>query len=426
MVPAIGIQITTRCNLNCAHCYVDARGDDIPLALVERITAYAKAAGRPHVDFTGGEPFLHPRFPDILNAVAERGLYFSLVSNGWAFADACRLLQPHLKRIMRIDFSLDGATEAVHDAARRAGSYRHLLRAASVCKGMGIPFGFRTTVTQRNLGQLEEIALLAAKLGAGEVAFIPLLPTPRAAAEKLLLAPDDLRAIVTEGQRLAAIFKIKITLTAGYPVADAVTPCLALAGLALFVKATGEVSFCCHLAASADASRGPEVIGNLNEMSVEEAYQRMTTAVAEFKKEKARRMKENQLGPLDRFPCWYCLKYFHKVGWMADLPDNPWSRDVRGHAPVAPGPQFLARKPQVLTTLLPDGGAALVHPGAKLPHALNRSGVLLWRLLERDCSVEQMAAKLHETFAIASEIAHEDADTFVREMLACGLITRAD
>ena len=73
-----------------------------------------------------------------------------------------------------------------------------------------------------------------------------------------------------------------------------------------------------------------------------------------------------------------------------------------------------------------DGGAALVHPDTKLSHALNSTGALIWKFLEKGCTVDEIAEKLRDTFDIAPEIARKDAAAFTEEMLASGLIAAAE
>ena len=54
----------------------------------------------------------------------------------------------------------------------------------------------------------------------------------------------------------------------------------------------------------------------------------MIDAVAKYKKDKIQLLAEGKLSKLDYHHCWYCSKYFRKVDWMAELPENPWSKDL--------------------------------------------------------------------------------------------------
>jgi len=426
MSATIGIQITTRCNLSCTHCFVDPSGEDIPVGLIEKIASSDGPARCPRLDFTGGEPTLHPRFAEILNILAERGRKFSLVSNGWNFADFYRMLSPHLNHLVRIDFSLDGATETVHDTMRRNGSFRRLLQAVSICRATGIPFGLRTVITKRNVRELEQVALLAARLGAEETAFVPILPTPRAAAGGLLLEPEDMKGIVPEVQRLRSVLRIRITLTTGCPDADPLLPCPTLARNALFVNAKGKLTFCCHLTGFVGADNDTEVIGDLHDISLGEARRRMAEGVAEFKKEKARRMSEGRFGPLDYFPCWYCLKYFRKVDWSAKFPDSPWGDDVIGRHRRGSRTMRFRRNPDVLASPLGDGTGALIHPDAKLPYVLNKTGMLIWGFIENAHTTDEIARRLRDKFDVAPETARRDAAAFIGETRLLSLVLAAE
>lgn len=68
------IQITERCNLHCAHCFVSSGdwGDHLPLeGIVEVVLPRLLRARVERITLTGGEPFAHPGIMDICRAVAE-------------------------------------------------------------------------------------------------------------------------------------------------------------------------------------------------------------------------------------------------------------------------------------------------------------------------------------------------------------------
>ncbi len=333
---SISVQLTTRCNFRCTHCFLDGSGDDLPLDTLERIIPFAKAHNCSHFDFTGGEPTIHPRFPEIVQTLAENGLAFTMITNGWDFADWYQNVKPSPDVIKRVFFSLDGATEDAHDLTRTEGSYRRVLQAVSICRYKNIPFGIRTTVTKRNIRRLEEITLLAAKLGAEELVLIPLQPTPRTADLEMLLSPGDLREVIEHISRLKKIFRMKITPSVGYYDPKPLALCPPMTTKQLFVTAKSEVGFCCHLNSYKGGTEDTDIIGSLNDMTLHEAHQRMIDAVAAFKKDKLRRLDEGNFGALDYFPCWYCLKYFKKVDWLAEFPESPWAGELRAAEPGGP------------------------------------------------------------------------------------------
>jgi MoaA/NifB/PqqE/SkfB family radical SAM enzyme len=298
---------------------------------LKNIISYAKANRCACLSFTGGEPTLHPRFSEIVETVDKNNLTFAIITNGKNFPDIYQSID-NLEGPMRsVDFSLDGATEDMHDLNRGRGGYRDVLRAVSICRYRSIPFGIRMTVTKRNINQLEEMSLLAAKLGARELFFLPLQPTPLTASMKLLLDPADLDMIQDHVLRLRKIFRIKITLTAGYKSRDHLFACPTLTTNDLFITAADEAGFCCHLANYRGGIKGSETIANFKKACVSEAHQLVKNAVTTYKRNKIKVHNNGKLRKADYYTCWYCLKYFRKVDWMAEYPDNQWSADLLEH-----------------------------------------------------------------------------------------------
>ena len=129
------IEPTNRCNLRCLHCFEErhAATGDLPLEIIGKILAEGKSCGIDHLAFTGGEPTIHRQFDEIISRVCEAGYTFSFVSNGMNFPHVYPLLLLHRQWFTGVTFSLDGAREETHDRLRGKGSYRHVMRAASIC-----------------------------------------------------------------------------------------------------------------------------------------------------------------------------------------------------------------------------------------------------------------------------------------------------
>ena len=441
----IGVQLTTRCNLRCEHCFVDCSGNDLNLTTFGKIVSFAKAHNCPCLSFTGGEPTLHSKFSEIMKMLTENHLKYTMVTNGWNFSDFYQSIKPYLTNIKRLDFSLDGATEDMHDLNRTKGSYRRVLQAISICRYKGIPFGIRTTITKRNIHQLEEIAFLAAKVGAEELTFNPVQPTSRIAALKLLLHPDDLTKITDEVLRLQKIFKIKITRSTGYFDSDFLALCYPLTMKELFINSKGKISFCCQLTDYESAQNDTDIIGNLDEIDLYEAHQRMVDAVAQYEKEKIQRFADGKFSNLDYYPCWYCLKYFRKVDWLMQFPDNPWSQDILKNKckewekdvitikkDISIYQQELTKaninqssyqpNQELIETVLAKDEGVLIHLDTKLSYALNRTGLRIWFLLKEGRNFDEIIEKLHEEFEVDRDQAKKDVFNLIQELLARKLI----
>src|SRR3954469_13374098 len=71
------LQITERCNLHCAHCFVSStrHGEDMGLDEIrEQIAPRLQRARVQRVTLTGGEPFVHPDVVAICEALSRAGL----------------------------------------------------------------------------------------------------------------------------------------------------------------------------------------------------------------------------------------------------------------------------------------------------------------------------------------------------------------
>ncbi len=81
------IDLNRVCNAKCRMCYYnhDRSNWSKPLNEVEAELMAALSRGNNAVDFTGGEPTLHPNMPEIIRFAEEGGLHTCIITNGLAF-----------------------------------------------------------------------------------------------------------------------------------------------------------------------------------------------------------------------------------------------------------------------------------------------------------------------------------------------------
>jgi MoaA/NifB/PqqE/SkfB family radical SAM enzyme len=76
------LEITRKCNLSCVHCYAEsATSGLLTKAMWQSVIDQAQQMGVKHVQFVGGEPTIHPDFPDLLVRAAQRGMSIEVYSN---------------------------------------------------------------------------------------------------------------------------------------------------------------------------------------------------------------------------------------------------------------------------------------------------------------------------------------------------------
>jgi hypothetical protein len=156
--------VTLRCTARCAICDV-RRGADAPgyrEQTADELRANLHAVRRLGVrliDFTGGEPLLFPHIVGALRCARQLGLRTALTSNGAYYpnyADQLRGLVHYLQ------FSLDAADAATHDAMRGAGSHARVLESIACARRLGQRFNLVATITDAGLSRLDALLAFAA------------------------------------------------------------------------------------------------------------------------------------------------------------------------------------------------------------------------------------------------------------------------
>jgi hypothetical protein len=119
----------TLCNLTCANCYIESspKNDRLSYLTAAEVAEYLDeiaADGLPTrlIGFTGGEPFMNPDLPAMLETVLSRGLRALVLTNAMRPMAKCKTALLRLKRRygdhLTIRVSVDHYGQAVHEAER--------------------------------------------------------------------------------------------------------------------------------------------------------------------------------------------------------------------------------------------------------------------------------------------------------------------
>lgn len=261
----VGLHLTDRCQLDCDHCLRDPGGQplDLELDVIDAVLRDARVLhGIERVSLTGGEPTLHPRFPEVLDLVVGHRMSWNMVSNGGRFERVARWLDEVPARrhaCSSVAFSLDGASDEVHDAIRGQGQRREVLAAISVAVAYRIPFSIVSTLHARNAHELEAIAREAAALGATHLRFGMTQPTGTALDASLAIPASGWREILARIERARDEAGIVIATSDGWPGAP---PCSVLRGDTIHVDPRGQLTMCCMHSGLPGDPEGRSVVGD--------------------------------------------------------------------------------------------------------------------------------------------------------------------
>ena len=309
------IELTNRCNLRCGHCFEQrhAATGDLPIEIFQKILREAKDCGIDHFSFTGGEPTMHDSFNEIVRLACDSGYSFSFVSNGRRVPKIYPLFLEHRRQFRGATFSLDGARRETHDALRGTGSYRQVLRAASVFVARDLPFTFNMVLTAANRGEVGEMVALAEQLGGDGIRFGHLMGTSETGSRGLDLTWGQRREVEIEIWRLRDSSSIPVAMAPGYYSESPFFPCSPLELEEFNLDYRGNLTLCCQLSGLSGLNTGSDVFGNLREISLAEACARFQKRVSVYLADKRARIAAGAFGERDHFPCWYCVKYLGKV-----------------------------------------------------------------------------------------------------------------
>lgn len=182
---SVSWNLTQRCNLECAHCYLsafsgaDTRGE---LSTEEcRRVVDEIAAVNPNVFLilTGGEPFLRKDLFDIAGYAAEKKFTTVFGTNGVLLREKeAKLMRAH--GVLGASISLDSTDRVKHDAFRHLpGAWDGAVRATRVMADEGLDFSLHMAVTDWNVGEVPAMVDLAKTLGAKVLNFFFLVRTGR-------------------------------------------------------------------------------------------------------------------------------------------------------------------------------------------------------------------------------------------------------
>ena len=162
---SLDMEITARCNMNCAHCYINLSADDqkahkreMTLPEISAIARQAAAMGAVWCLITGGEPLLRKDFPEIYMELKRLGLLVSV------FTNATMINEQHIALFKKypprdIEITVYGATRETYErVTRRPGSFAAFTNGLDRLLESGVNVRLKAMAIRSNFHELPEIA----------------------------------------------------------------------------------------------------------------------------------------------------------------------------------------------------------------------------------------------------------------------------
>ena len=178
------------------------------------IARWAAQTGVTDIALLGGEPTLHPQFSEILELLDDSKIPSRrVVTNGGA--GFLKLSSTTLKKLTRVNVSVDGHNAGTHNAIRGRDSFKNVQESIARLADLDIPFGLTCTPLNPSVSDVLSLIDLANDASAVEINIHWPSPTGRLRHNALTdpLSCDDWNDIVAAVERTKVRrpnFKIRI------------------------------------------------------------------------------------------------------------------------------------------------------------------------------------------------------------------------
>jgi len=206
-LPLMGmLEITSRCNLRCVHCYLGPqeeqhkkRASEMSTGEVTALVDQMVEAGTLYLTITGGDPMMRPDFSQIYRHAKLRGLLVTVFCDGILVSDRIMELFRELPPSL-VEVSIYGATAETYERVTRVpGSFAKFQAGLGRLRQAGLRLGLKSvlmTLNQHEMPAMEQMALDWGLKFRFDSAIFPCLPNR--GAEPLDLRVDPAQAVAIE------------------------------------------------------------------------------------------------------------------------------------------------------------------------------------------------------------------------------------
>lgn len=165
--------IIGKCNLKCRQCNIvetNSRLAEMSLDQIRDVAKNMRKIGGGIVLLTGGEPFMHPHLPEIVEAFVRQGLNVRLQTAGTHYATAEKLQACYDAGARDINVSLDSLDFDTFDYINAVpGSARNAIetmeRISGIFRGKSAILSFGTVLSRFNHREIPAILEFAKRIG---------------------------------------------------------------------------------------------------------------------------------------------------------------------------------------------------------------------------------------------------------------------
>lgn len=157
--------ITHKCNLRCIHCYQEDYKNDLNFNEIKKIfydyLSFIKVNNfKGHINITGGEPFLHPDFFNVIKLFEDNDITFGILTNGTLLNEDIVKRLSKFKKLSFVQISLDGPKK-IHDEIRGKGNFKKAINGIRLLNKYDIESMAAFTAHKKNIAKLKTVIRIA-------------------------------------------------------------------------------------------------------------------------------------------------------------------------------------------------------------------------------------------------------------------------
>ncbi|XCP83853.1 radical SAM protein [Roseburia hominis] len=163
----VGLKVTSKCNCNCIHCWVEKKQYTPTFEKIVLALDKLKELEIMHITISGGEPFLRHDIFSILQEVKKHRFHLEI------FTNASLLNESKISKLAQIidsrdvvQVSFDASNEEIFNLQRIGGDFFTLMKNIQLLVDYGIMVRLNFTATHNNQYDISKAFFEALKLGA--------------------------------------------------------------------------------------------------------------------------------------------------------------------------------------------------------------------------------------------------------------------
>ena len=193
-------EVTRACDLVCLHCRAEAMNCAAPnelkhadsLRLIDQVASFTR---KPNLVLTGGDPLKRADIFELIAHATSRGVPVALTPSATPLATRAAFARARDAGVQRLGISLDGADAATHDSFRGwDGSFARTLQMLADARELGMSVQLNTSVTRRNVHQIDAMAELLADQGIAMWSVFFLVPVGRGMGQERI-KPEEYEVV---------------------------------------------------------------------------------------------------------------------------------------------------------------------------------------------------------------------------------------